>query len=266
MGGFSGIQVENGGGVMSKDIPIIFSRPMVRALLEGRKTQTRRIIKLPTKGEYVRPDMGGWEPTTVGGGKSFVVRRDGSRAPAPEMVAIWNQTTGTCIAMNYQPGDRLWVRENFAYVGSTDPGFLTYGATYPDDLAKYGCENVPATLKEAGYKWKPSIHMPREASRLTLPVDAVKVERIQDISDEDAIAEGVLAWRDSWTEKQAAEMFLRGMEAAVETKEGTVAQRLFYLLWTGINGRESWTKNPFVVAPSFRVIKANIDAPEARAA
>lgn len=59
---------------MSKDIPIIFSGPMVRALQEGRKTQTRRIIKLPTKGEYVRPDMGGWAAANIGGGGAFKVR------------------------------------------------------------------------------------------------------------------------------------------------------------------------------------------------
>lgn len=219
---------------MGRDIPIIFSGPMVRALLEGRKTKTRRIFVPPA-------------PFDVG-----------------DDVAI-QLATGE-FKPRYAVGDRLYVRENFAYVGTCDPGFLTYQATYPGDLAHLGIENVPATLKEAGYKWTPCIHMPRALSRLTLIVTGVKVERLQDISDADAISEGVLAWRDSWTEKQAAEAFLRGIEASIETKEGTVAQRLFYLLWTSLHGREGWTKNPFVVAVTFRAIKANIDAPEARAA
>lgn len=241
------------------DRPIIFSGPMVNALLAGRKTMTRRIIKLPTKGEYVRPDMGGWAATTVGGGSSFTIRRDGTREPAPELVAIWNQTTGTCLAARYQVGDRLWVRENFAYVGTCDPGFLTYQATYPVDLAHLGMENVPATLKEAGYKWTPCIHMPRTVSRLTLVVTGVKIERIQDIDDSDAIAEGVGAWREGWSQKETALAFLRGTEAAVETKQGTVAQRLFYLLWTSLHGETGWSENPLVVAISFDVVKTNID-------
>lgn len=224
------------------DIPIIFSGPMVRALLEGRKTMTRRIIKLPTKGQYVRPDIGGWAPTTVGGGASFAVRRDGRREPVPELVAIWNQTTGTCLAARYQIGDRLWVRENFAHVGTCDPGFLTYQATYPDDLAHLGMEIVPATLKEAGYKWKASIHMPRPLSRLTLIVGSAKVERLQDISHDDAVQEG----------------------ASDDGGPGTTLG--FINIWKKLHGAASWEQNPFVVAISFRVIKANIDAPEARVA
>lgn len=219
---------------MSKDIPIIFSRPMVRALLEGRKTQTRRIVKLPTKGEYVRPDMGGWAATTVGGGNSFIVRRDGTREPARECVAIWNQTTGTCIAMNYQPGDRLWVRENWRPIHSGDP---SRGAVY---MADVGRDDT---------KWRPSIHLPRWASRLTLIVTGVQVERLQEISEADAIAEGADPIVDHGT-GSAPYLHRIGFEQ----------------LWCRIHGQGAWIANPFVVAVTFRVIKANVDAPEARAA
>lgn len=244
---------------MTKDTPIIFSAPMVRALLEGRKTMTRRIVKLPTKGEYVRPDMGGWAPTTVGGGASFTIRRDGAREPYPERVAIWNQTTGTCIAARYQSGDRLWVRENFAYVGTCDPGFLTYQASYPDDLKAIGCENIPATLKEAGYKWTPCIHMPRTLSRLTLIVTKVKVERLQDISEKDAEAEGCV---EDWADGQSV-WYVPGGHMSRHRATG---KECFEWLWSSINGVEAWEANAFVVAVTFRVIKANIDAPEARVA
>lgn len=247
---------------MSKDVPIIFSRPMVRALLEGRKTQTRRIIKLPTKGEYVRPDMGGWAATTVGGGNSFVVRRDGTREPARETVAIWNQTTGTCIAMNYHPGDRLWVREAVARIDNSEFGEASYWQYRADTNGTDFAGDWPPETKDDPERprWKPSIHMPREASRMTLPIDTVKVERLQDISDDDCIAEGVCAFTSGSTS-----MFGIKVEGGYE-HPGLTPRETFMNLWCAINGPSAWNDNPFVVAPTFRVIKANIDAPEARAA
>ena len=221
----------------SKDIPIIFSAPMIRALLNGSKTQTRRILTPQPKLFLVD-----------GGRECEIALEQLPDEPRPR-IRLGNVITTQ--EVRYAPGDRLWVRENFKPVHSGDP---SRGALYQADVDR------DQTV------WKPSIHMPRWASRATLDVNGVKVERIQDISHEDALAEGVQTWRDSWTQKQSAEMFLRGTEAAVATREGTVAQRLFYLLWTLLHGVEGWTKNPFVVAPAFRVIKANIDAKEASAA
>lgn len=230
---------------MSKDIPIIFSAPMIRALLNGSKTQTRRILKpqlvcsshaaWPDNPEPVPSlDADGVHCATCGAGIELDNRRKSGVRGIP---------------VRYSVGDRLWVRENFAYVGTCDPGFLTYGATYPDDLAKYGCENVPGTLKEAGYKWKPSIHMPREVSRLTLLVTGVKVERLNAISESDAMAEG------------SAPIIDHGVGST------PYLYRIgFEHLWCSIHGATAWIENPFVVAITFRVIKANIDAPEARAA
>lgn len=205
----------------AKDIPIIFSAAMVRALLEGRKTQTRRVaVTSRTLSEESSPGR--------------------YRSRTKLLDSPWKRTV---------PGDRLWVRENFAYVGTCDPGFLTFAATYPDDLAKYGCENVPPTLKEAGYKWRPSIHMPREASRMTLLVTAVKVERLNDITEVDAIAEGVRPIID------------HGAGSAPY-----LHRIAFEQLWMRLHGGDAWLANPLVVAITFRVIRANIDAPEARAA
>lgn len=240
------------------DHPIIFSGPMVRALLDGRKTQTRRVIKLPTKGEYIRPDMGGWEATTVGGGSSFTIKRDGTRVPAREMVAIWNRTTGTVIAARYQVGDRLWVRENFAHVGTTDPGFLTFQATYPDDLSRLGLENVPATLKEAGYKWRPSIHMPRTLSRITLVVTAVKIEPLKDISETDAFAEGC--------REPEFRLSVRVGNKGHDYSIPLSFRGAFANLWSRLHGGDAWPENPWVCVPTFRVVRANIDATEAERA
>ena len=109
------------------DRPILFSGPMVRALLEGRKTQTRRILKLPTKGEYVRPDMGGWEASTIGGDGSFYMVA-GCKVPAPLRPCVWNQTTGTTVVPAINVGERLWVKETWQTLQGFDhlkPTLLT---------------------------------------------------------------------------------------------------------------------------------------------
>lgn len=218
-----------------KDGPVIFSGPMVRALLADRKTMTRRILK---------PQP---EPFAVDVGKQCdvgLLHVDGDPKPRITLGRVVTKQD-----LRYAIGDRLWVRENFAHVGTCDPGFLTYQATYPGDLAGYGIENAPATLRETGYKWKPSIHLPRALSRLTLAVTGLKVERLQDISEADAEAEGVYS----------------GEEGDLGPLDIS-ARALFADLWRSIHGTQSAADNPFVVAVTFRVVKANIDAPEARRA
>jgi hypothetical protein len=267
---------------VSRDIPILFSGPMVRALLEGRKSQTRRIIKLPTKGQYVRPDMGGWAATTVGGGSSFTIERDGSRKPVPEMVAIWNQTTGTCIAARYQAGGRLWVRETWQTGMGTDGPQITFAATpdYFDIDAWDGADegagpsfnyarcpgatwhtNLSDLLDGSEGKWRSPIHMPRWASRLTLAIASVKIERLQAISDADCLAEGVAAFESSGGNR----MF--GVpEVGCYAHPGLTPRETFWNLWCALHGPSAWAENPFVVAITFRVINANVDAAEAQVA
>jgi hypothetical protein len=207
------------------DIPIIFSGPMVRALLGGGKFMTRRLATSPLR--------------------------------------------------KVKPFDRLWVRESLTHITSDpvtaeDCSLHCYTASIPPgmDSANPYEDNYLIAGEFAALKPKniPSIHMPRWASRLTLIVHEVKFENIRDISNADAIREGVASWRSGWSQKEAALAFLNGTEAAAETEQGTVAQRLFYLLWTSLHGEDSWKENPEVVALSFRVIRANVDAPEALAA
>lgn len=226
------------------DKGIIFSAPMVRALLAGTKTQTRRLLKLPThtmRGPiYEHPKMGGWAPTKNGGDGCFAIGRNGEQMPVPETVGIWHQTCGVCLDAPYQVGDRLYVREAAQQVGE---GYLTiYRADYPACVPAH-FENVP-TLEELKTPWRPSIHMPRAWSRLTLTVTEVRVQRLQEISEADAEAEG-------YPGQVGCEL------APSEWYAG---------LWNMLHGEpgERWADNPWIVAVSFSVEHRNIDAGGAR--
>jgi hypothetical protein len=260
------------------DKPIIFSAPMVKAMLAGRKSQTRRILKLPTKGIYERKDMGGWAPTINGGGGSFTIARDGTRKPAPETVGIWHQTTGTCLDAPWQAGHRLWVRETWADVNtSCGPGigYRADGDFYQPEYdgedfgagPSYNYDKYPGHYTmwfsdllagSSGHAWRSPIHMPRWASRLTLIVTDVRVQRLQDISEADCDAEGVSQSPLAYGTAQ--------VKIDDKTHYGWSAYELYRDLWNSLHGPDAWAANPWVAAVSFRVIRANIDAPEARAA
>ena len=211
------------------DRPVIFSAPMVKALLDGRKSQTRRVLKLPKRTHsggpiYERPDMGGWAATTIGGGGCFTVGRDGRRLPVPERPAIWHQTTGVVMALPFDVGDRLWVREAHAF----DSVLVRYYAT--DDVHELRKKRSP-------------IHMPRWASRITLTVTDVRVQRLQEISGEDCLAEGAC---------EAAFLPLTDQDAEE-------AREAFRSLWTSLHGPDAWSKNPWICALTFTVSRGNID-------
>lgn len=165
------------------DRPILFSAAMILALLDGTKTQTRRVLK-----------------------------RSGA----------------TNLRLLYAPGDRLWVREAFTRDG------LVSGCAYR------ATDIVPAHIGKV--RWIPSIHMPRNFSRLTLIVESVKVERLQDISEEDAIAEGCT-----------------GFVGRSPRYAHVPPTQEFRDLWNSVHGPGSWDANPWVAAISFSVIRENID-------
>ncbi len=178
------------------DRPIIFSAPMVNALLEGRKTETRRVLKATT--------------------------------PAHRLPYLY--------------GDRLWVREGFCWVSAWGWRYRADNDDL-DDKRKFG---------EVG-KWRSPIHMPRSASRLTLTVTDVRVQRLHDITEADAVAEGVESGMTS-----------RGlMWKAYGDKPNcwVDSARLSYIrLWESIHGPGAWDANPWVVALTFTAEKRNIDA------
>jgi hypothetical protein len=195
--------------------PILFNGPMVQAILEGRKTQTRRIVKP--------------QPELLYGIKPILHLRN-----AP-----------------YQVGQRLWVREGWRWFGRiVRPGELEGGFEYRADLSQRKFEtfadpdarweDFKAAAIEERYHWRPSIHMPRWASRITLEVTEVRVQRLQDISEEDAKAEGVAP--------------------SFEDSHGIIGSQCFYRygfsrLWDSINKKSPWDSNPFVWAVTFRRIE-----------
>jgi len=204
--------------------PILFSGAMVRALLDGSKTQTRRIVKdlPPWPIMEICHDSGGtgkWMPN----------------GPAPN---------GTGMAAGHwrlcpygQPGDRLWVRETWRGVVEISPP----GQPVEHGVARYvpdreHCRRVEYAATQAPDRepWRPSIHMPRWASRILLEIVAVRVERLQDITEGDAWAEGV----------DKAEV------VSMPCADGATAA--YSALWQRINGAGSWEANPWVWVVEFK--------------
>lgn len=207
-----------------KERPILFSAPMVRALLAGTKTQTRRAMKP--------------QPTEFVGGPG-VTLQDGSPAPLVPLDDSVEPYGREIVCPYGQPGDRLWVRESFAhmYSGNAQPDKRA-----PEDVA-YMADNLTPDPYVYG-SWKPSIHMPRWASRITLEITSVRVERLQEISIEDAKAEGAWGPDDSIVQK-VADYFGTDIFSANPRKA-------FQMLWESINGPDSWAANPWVWAIEFR--------------
>lgn len=188
-----------------RERPILFSGPMVRALLAGTKTQTRRIAK-PVK----HPDLG-----NLYDAGALVLERE------PQHVIDRACPYG-------RPGDRLWVRETWAFgihalaAKRDEDGPFVYAA----DGTTHGrlCE-----------RWRPSIHMPRHACRLLLEIVGVRVERLQAISEADSCAEGI---------PSKGLQFYDGRPAT--------AKDAFESLWNEINGPAAWAANPWVWVLEFR--------------
>jgi hypothetical protein len=196
---------------------------MVRAILEGRKTQTRRVFKTQPE-----PD---WHPEV---GICAYEQEDGE--PGPDFFGAGDEDE--CYPCPYgEPGDRLWVRETWAYFGGDeylyqkDRHATFYRATYESDRA--GLHDSIGYIP--GGRWRPSIHMPRWASRLTLEILKVRVERVQDISEADAKAEG-------------ASLAVDCVEAAFSH------QQAFMILWDKINAKRGfgWEVNPWVWVVEFK--------------
>lgn len=245
-----------------KERPMLMSGPMVRAILAGTKTQTRRIAPIRDLNIIKHPgDMVTWSVSFLKAVKGVLSSHSGGKfndLQASSIIASQFNPYG-------QPGDRLWVRETFAIEHSVEPDQplphsdgrpikrrpdddhegahplwmqAHYRATDPAPELVY--EDGPAGGREdeIGVRWTPSIHMPRWASRITLEITGVRVERLQDISADDAKAEGCALECISPTGDDSG--------SAIHGPGG------FRALWSSINGAESWGQNPWVWVIQFQ--------------
>ena len=213
-----------------KERPILFSGEMVRAILDGRKTQTRRVVK-------PQPDCNTTALGHVGSGPCVVLamRNRMYEIPCPYG----------------QPGDRLWVKETFYCDDYRYPDIpkdeqdedlrdrMIYYRADGDDL----CQQIPECDCDGNNvpPWRPSIFMPRWASRITLEITGVRVERLQEISEDDAKAEG---------SQDAHNVMHFSFQSSIDN----VYRRNYASLWDSINGKmHPWTSNPWVWVIEFNM-------------
>lgn len=216
-----------------RERPILFSAPMVHSILEGRKTQTRRMLKPQPQAQHWTPERESYimTPTIEQGGLITYAEFPYTMGEVEQFPCPYGQ-----------PGDRLWVREAWA--------------TYPIPWNEFKIEDLPIDLRDKNpvceifYKadgskayisrWRPSIHMPRRASRILLEITGIRVERLLDTSHEDAIAEGCSG--QGWK--------------VVDPRHPVIYPAIEYkALWESINGRGSWNVNPWVWVIEFRRVE-----------
>lgn len=221
-----------------KERPILFSAPMVRAILAGTKTQTRRVVKpQPPEHTYTvsvfhhpdpRPHFWAW-------------------TDSPNRPDLANLSDWSAPCPYGQPGDRLWVRETWRHTASSleearaitediaSGTAVDYRATYIERcMRELGFSREDAEMADDFERWRPSIHMPLWASRIVLEITGVRVERLQDISRGDAMAEGCP---------------FPNMAAGPDPSDW------YRELWNEINGLNSWTANPWVWVVEFKRVK-----------
>lgn len=249
-----------------KERPILFSAPMVRALLDGSKIKTRR-----TNGfEWTNLSMPGmWDKVETG-----IYRSE---------FGAWFRFDDQGINRDVfikcpygKVGDRLWVRESFSVTAfyasqdnSTEAGsdeesaacrvkYHADGAeSYVDELScnnDFGVDEEEQALRASKNKSSPSIHMPRWASRINLEITGVRVERLNDISDVDAINEGIISEHHVWREPEYPLPDIAYRPSAKSEYRYTCPKQAFQDLWESINGAGSWQENPYVWVIEFKRI------------
>ena len=204
-----------------KERPILFNAEMVNAILSGRKTQTRRVIK-------GCPDVQhGWYPDRYNNSEEWTFwgprgSGDAGRCTLPFVKCPFGEI-----------GDRLWVRETFGFeirsVGGSPHEQIVYSASKPDAVRLYDCNGNPYPMK-----WTPSIHMPRWASRITLEITGIRVERLNDITLGDICKEigcGLYDFRPA-----------------------THGFQVWEDLWKSIYGADNWQANPWVWVIEFKMV------------
>ncbi|WP_274370991.1 hypothetical protein [Morganella morganii] len=245
-----------------KEHGIIFNSEMVRAILDGRKTQTRRIIKaVPTT-----HDFHGWIMS------STCTKNEGKACWAIGNSPLLKDPIRLNCPLG-KIGDRLWVRETYSLLGNEDACPIDWNDDIVNDkteaarIYRASCEQKPGNYglwsipDDADWKprtknmefegsWTPSIHMHRWASRILLEITDVRVDRLQDISEEDAVAEGVVTGsygnEGNW---------MKGFYAPGGNQPHQTEKSAYSELWCSIYGVDAWYKNPWVWVIEFRRVK-----------
>ncbi|MBF5006885.1 hypothetical protein [Diaphorobacter caeni] len=211
-----------------KERPILFSAPMIRAILDGQKTQTRRLVK----GEQPL-GRDGFHIVSAGFRDEKVVMHEVELDAAVSEV-LWSQA-----CPNGRPGDQFWVRESWAF------GLDAISSARDEDApVVFAADGEQALRSRLCERWRPSIHMPRWASRLSLEIHGIRVERLQDISRNDALAEGIVRHPD-------------GSYGLADTSHyhSDDPRQSFFSLWESINGDGSVMANPWVWVYDFREVQ-----------
>lgn len=212
-----------------KTHPILFSTEMVQAIIQGNKTQTRRVQGLENVND--NPDRyrvleakNNWSETKL---KALFEVKGSENRPLPQRLSAY--------CPYGKVGDVLWVRETFCFTGSRE--YLNSETRMPfmykADIKDV--ETAKEVMQDHGWKFRPSIHMPKAACRLFLEITSIRVERLQDITEEDASEEGVECYYDK-----------NGEYVVCSYKDS------FEILWSSINGSESWNANPWVWVVEFK--------------
>ncbi|MDS7927550.1 hypothetical protein [Acinetobacter sp. V115_6] len=231
-----------------KERPIIFNTPMVKAILEGRKTQTRRLVKPQPK--FFKGEAGGhwWRCTHV---QSMVRVEEELQNPSEYYKGFIDEVNPFG-----KKGDRLWVRETFC-IGTIEEEDNYQGSPKPLSVHQDGDPKQYPIYKEYCLRdnisiddvlWKPSIHMPRSASRILLEITKIRIERLNQISSQDAVQEGLLKLPASgrYVVNQGDQYFGAASNNPCE---------VFKWLWESIYGSSSWELNPWVWVVEFNVIQ-----------
>lgn len=227
-----------------KESPILFTGEMVRAILDGRKTQTRRILKvqpLPPVTRWIMHDHW-WVPKGV------------NDAVQQQFISTWPNALKCFYG---QPCDRLWVRETWAIGVSTDNSWHSENGRIKSiaEPQRYA-RRYAADGTEGFYgKWRPSIFMPKWACRLWLELTDVRVERLQEITEADAIAEGVKVCPNMNGREGTTGYVWPGSPYDLSGLCHSSAITAFSQGWESINGADSWADNPWVWVLTFRRIE-----------
>ena len=237
-----------GKGIGATSKPIMFSTPMVSAILDGRKTQTRRIID-------PQPDIDGlWNHTL----------RPMSIDPRYDMEGWWGTVDATGESKQYKcrygdEGTMLWVREKWSrYDNAYQGGYGYIDGDEPPPWPPYAehkgirrCVDFFQQYPKASLKWRPSIHMPKSAARIFLLNKRVRVEQLHSITESDALNEGV-----EFFDKKLQGGELRTFYKDYLHEDGFKysSRESFISLWKKINGEESWNQNPWVWVVEFKLI------------